>query len=205
VLGEGCAGILTSDRWSGYGWLPVDQRQICWAHLARDWQALADRSGAATPLGARGACLTRDLFREWHRFRRGDLDRPGLEAALEPVQGAFGRLLDDGATCADPKAAGLCRALDRLWPRCRALWPFVDAEGVEPTNHAAERALRPAVLWRKGSFGTQSDAGALFVERLLTAAATCKQQSRALLAYLTDACTAALHGTPAPALLPVNA
>jgi transposase len=202
LLGTDFAGLLTSDRWSGYGWVPLDQRQVCWSHLARDWQGLADRGGAAGPLGHRGVALTRDLFRAWHRFRRGEVDRAGLRAALNPVQDDFERLLDDGMTGTDAKAAGLCRALDRLWP---ALWTFADEDGVEPTNNAAERALRPAVLWRKGSFGTQSDAGARFVERLLTVVATCRQHGRAVLAYLTAACADALAGRPAPSLLPATA
>jgi transposase len=202
LLGEAFAGILGSDRWSAYGWLDVASRQVCWAHLARDWQALIDRGGAAAPLGRRGVALTRALFRAWHRFRDGAVDRAGLRGELVPVQAGFERLLDDGAACADPKAAGLCRALDRLWP---ALWTFVDEEGVEPTNNAAERALRPAVLWRKGSFGTQSDGGARFVERLLTVTATCKQQRCSVLAYLTAVCTAAQLGQPIPSLLPVMA
>ena len=201
LLGKGFTGILTSDRWSGYGWVPLDQRQVCWAHLARDWQGVADRGGAAAPLGQRGVALTRALFRAWHRFRDGTLTRSGLQVALVPVQDGFGRLLDDGMASADPKAAGLCRALDRLWP---ALWTFVDEDGVEPTNNAAERALRPAVLWRKGSFGTQSDAGARFVERLLTVVATCKQHGRNVLDYLTAACTAALRGQAALPLLPAS-
>jgi transposase len=202
LLGEDFAGLLISDRWSGYGWVPLDQRQVCWSHLARDWQGLADRGGVAAPLGQRGVALTHALFREWHRFQRGALDRAGLQSALVPVQDGFERLLDDASTGADAKAAGLCRALDRLWP---ALWTFADEDGVEPTNNAAERALRPAVLWRKGSFGTQSDAGARFVERLLTVAATCKQHGRDVLAYLTAACTAALARQPAPSLLSATA
>lgn len=92
----------------------------------------------------------------------------------------------------------MCHALDRLWP---ALWTFLDVDGVEPTNSTVERALRPAVLWRKGSFGTQSDAGAQFVERLLTAVATGKQHGHDLLAYLTAACTATLTRHPPPSLL----
>jgi transposase len=202
LLGADFAGLLTSDRWSAYSWVPLDQRQVCWAHLARDWQSLVDRGGAAGPLGRRGVALTHELFREWHRFRRGELDRVGLQAALLPVQDGFERLLDDGAASADAKAAGVCCALDRLWP---ALWTFIDEDGVEPTNNAAERALRPAVLWRKGSFGTQSDAGARFVERLLTVVATCHQHGRDVLAYLTHTCTATLAGQAAPSLLPATA
>ena len=75
-------------------------------------------------------------------------------------------------------------------------------EGVEPTNNAAERAIRPGVLWRKGSFGTQSAQGAQFVETMMTVVATLKQQHRHVLAYMTAACQAAYTGIPAPALLP---
>lgn len=201
LLGDAFAGILVSDRWSAYGWLDVAFRQVCWAHLKRDFQALVDRGGAAAPIGVAALALVGDLFRLWHLCRTGELDRAGLQAALQPVQDAFGALLEDGARCPDAKAAGLCRALDRLWP---ALWTFVDEEGVEPTNNTAERALRPAVLWRKGSFGTQSDGGARFVERLLTVTATCRQQGRSVLDYLTTVCTAAQLGHPLPSLLPVT-
>jgi transposase len=121
---------------------------------------------------------------------------------MRPIQDAFAALLDAGVRCPDAKAAGLCRALDRLWP---ALWTFVDEDGVEPTNNAAERAIRPAVLWRKGSFGTQSDGGARFVERMLTVTATCRQQGRSVLDYLTTVCTATQLDQPIPALLPTPA
>jgi transposase len=201
LLGEAFAGILGSDRWSAYGWLDVAFRQVCWAHLKRDLQGLVDRGGAAAPIGTRGLALVRDLFRLWHQCRDGTLDRPGLQGAIQPVQDALAALLDDGARCPDAKAAGLCRALDRLWP---ALWTFVDEAGVEPTNNAAERALRPAVLWRKGSLGTQSDGGARFVERMLTVTATCKQHGRSVLEYLTAVCTAAQLGQPIPSLLPAT-
>ncbi|MGH2457213.1 MAG: IS66 family transposase, partial [Candidatus Limnocylindria bacterium] len=201
LLGEAFAGIPGSDRYSAYAWLDVAFRQVCWAHLARDWQGLVDRGGAATPLGRRGVALTRDLFTAWPLFRGGTLDRAGLQAPLRPVQDACATLLDDGACSPDAKAAGRCRALDRLWP---AWWTFVDEDGVEPTNNAAERALRPAVLWRKGSFGTQSDGGARFVERLLTVTATCKQQGRSVLDYVTAVCTATQLGQPVPSLLPAT-
>jgi transposase len=199
LVGEAFAGILVSDRWSAYGWLDVAYRQVCWAHLARDFQALVDRGGPAAPIGRRALAVVRDLFRAWHAFRDGGSDRARLRQTVAPLQATLGAVLADGSACSDPKAAGLCRALDRLWP---ALWTFLDEDGVEPTNNAAERALRPAVLWRKGSFGTQSDAGARFVERLLTVTATCRQQGRSVLDYLTAACTAAQAGLRAPSLLP---
>ena len=103
--------------------------------------------------------------------------------------------------CADPVPT-----LGRPWAGsvrlCAALWTFVEVDGVEPTNNAAERAVRPAVLWRTGSFGTQSDAGARFVERLLTVTATCRQHRRSVLDYLTHVCTAAQRDDPIPSLLP---
>lgn len=83
----------------------------------------------------------------------------------------------------------------------KALFTFVGVEGLEPTNNAAERALRPAVLWRKGSWGTHSVEGSRFVERMLTVTASLKQQQRHVLEYLTACCQARLHGQPSPALL----
>jgi len=201
LLGEDYTGVLGSDRYAGYTWLDVAWRQVCWAHLKRDFQALVDRGGDAAAVGATALALVRHLFTAWHQYRAGALDRRQLQLAMQPVQAAFGALLDTGMTGADPQAATLCRALDRLWP---ALWTFVDAEGVEPTNNAAERALRPAVLWRQGSFGTRSEGGARFVERLLTVTATCRQQGRSVLDYLTAVCTAAQRGQPLPPLLPAT-
>src|SRR5205823_12095918 len=93
----------------------------------------------------------------------------------------------------------LCRALSKWWA---ALWTFVRMEGVEPTNNVAERALRPVVLWRKGSFGSDSAAGSRFAERLLTVVASCRQQGRRLLDFLVAAGAAALRGSPSPSLLP---
>jgi transposase len=202
LLGTDYTGVVGSDRYSAYSWLDETCRQVCWAHLSRDLQALVDRGGVAGRVGAAALAVVDDLFAAWHRFRDGTLDRAGLLAAMRPVQEALEAVVDDGLACGDPKAVTLCRALDRLWP---ALWTFVDASGVEPTNNAAERALRQAVLWRKGSYGTQSDAGDRFVEGLLTVVATCRQHGRAALDYLTDVCTAALQGLSLPPLLPAAA
>jgi transposase len=119
-------------------------------------------------------------------------------AGLIPLQARLGRLLRRGQDNPDRKAAALCRELRKWWP---ALWTFARVVGVEPTNNVAERALRPAVLWRKGSFGSDSEAGSRFAERLLTVAATCRQQGRPLLDFLVAAGEAALDGITAPSLL----
>ena len=201
LVGEDYTGVLGSDRYAGYAWLNDAFRQVCWAHLKRDFQGLVDRGGAAKEVGMAALALVHELFALWHQFRDGTKDRADLQATMQPVQDALSAVLADGIRGDDPKATSLCRSLDRLWP---ALWTFVDEEGVEPTNNAAERALRPAVLWRKGSYGTQSDGGDRFVERLLTVTATCKQQGRSVLDYLTAVCTATQLGQSVPSLLPAT-
>jgi transposase len=199
LLGADYAGIVGSDRWSAYTWVDPSRRHVCWSHLKRDFQALVDWGGAARPLGTAALVLLETLFDAWHQARDNPAARARLAATVAPTQGAFRMLLEVGQRSPSAKAAGLCISLLTLWP---ALWTFVTVPGVEPTNNAAERAIRPAVLWRKGSFGSQSEAGALFVSRLLSVAATCRQQERSLLDYLTAVCTAAQQGHPIPSLLP---
>lgn len=199
LLGASFVGVLGSDRWSAYTWVDPHRRQVCWAHLKRDFQALVDRGGAAQPLGEAALVLLARLFDAWHQARDDPAARARLPATFAPLQAAFRTLLEEGTASESAKAAGLCRALLKLWP---ALWTFVTVPGVAPTNNVAERAIRPAVLWRKGSFGSQSEAGAAFVACLLSVTATCQQQGRPLLAYLTAVCTAAQCGYPIPSLLP---
>ncbi len=199
LLGEQFAGTVHSDRWSAYNWLPNRLRQLCWAHLGRDFQALAELGGEAGRIGQRLLDLRAQMFVWWQRVRDGTLSLGGFRMDMGPVIREVGVCLRQGAVCAHPKAQGMCRDILKREP---ALWTFVWRRGVEPTNNAAERAVRPGVLWRKGSFGTQSAAGSEFVARVLTVVASCRQQQRNVLEYVTAACTAALEGTEAPSLLP---
>jgi transposase len=202
LLGAAFVGYLITDRWSAYTWLPPERRQVCWAHLKRDFQALVDLGGAARPIGEAGLALITRLFDAWYAGRDEPAPRPRLAAVMAPIQEEFHALLEQGQISGHYKAIGLGDSLLKLAP---ALWTFITVAGVEPTNNAVERALRPAVLWRKGSFGTRSDAGARFVERLLTVTATCKQHGRSVFAYLTDVCAAAQRGEAVPSLLPPTA
>lgn len=193
------AGTLTSDRWTAYTRWPVRSRQLCWAHLRRHFAAFAAVPGTA---GRRGRALlaeTDHLFAWWHRVRDGTLTRSTFRTYTRPLRQRVEALLWLGSQCRHAPTAATCREILALAP---ALWTFVRVSGVEPTNNAAERALRPAVLWRKGSFGSHSPAGSRFAERMLTAAATLKQQRRNVVDYVTCACAAALQGDPAPSLLP---
>jgi transposase len=201
LLGAEFVGIVGSDRWSAYRRFPAERRALCHAHLKRDFQALVDRGGEAAPVGRWGLAESERLFVLWHRYRAGEFARPEMRRRLIPLQARLGRLLRRGQDNPDRKTAGLCRELTKWWP---ALWTFARVDGVEPTNNGAERALRPAVLWRKGSFGADSEAGSRFAERLLTVVATCRQQGRSLLAFLVAAGEAALQGTAAPSLLPAG-
>ncbi len=202
VLLGAFVGILTSDRWTAYSRWPLRDRQLCWAHLRRHFAAFAAVPGTA---GRRGRALlaeTDQLFTWWHRVRDGTLTRATFRTYMGPLRQRVEGLLFLGSRCPHAPTAATCREILTLAP---ALWTFVRVPGVEPTNNAAERALRPAVLWRKGSFGSHSPAGSRFAERMLTVATTLKQQRRNVVDYVTLACTAALQGDPAPSLLPAAA
>ena len=200
LLGPAWAGIVGSDRYSAYRYLPLAQRQLCWAHLLREFRKIAVYNRHQRPLGTRLLDVTARIFTAWHRFRAAAIDRPTLLLELAPLQQELHQILEDGLAPPHAVVAGaLCGNLLDSWP---ALWTFAHVDGVEPTNNAAERALRPAVLWRKGSFGTQSDGGSRFVERIMTVTATCKQQGRGLLDVLVAAITAARLGLPPPSLVP---
>lgn len=199
LLGEAFRGLLVSDRWSAYNWLDAARRQLCWSHLTRDFTRIAERAGASAALGTELLEATRTLFGLWHHFRDGPLNPAALQEAMRPVRQRVEALLDQGAHCGHPKTQRTCQRLLKLAP---ALWTFADVAGVEPTNNAAERAIRPAVWWRQASFGTQSDQGNRFVESLLTVSTTCRLQARNVLDFLVQAIEAHLAGLPTPSLIP---
>lgn len=199
-MGADWTGHLTSDRGSAYNDHPLDKRQCCWSHLVRDVRGfgLFPRAGPIW-CWAQGLLMQTDLlFQFWHEFRAGQLDRAQFQTLMAVVEVAVTRLLRAGTRLPHTRPAGWCNDLLTRGP---ALWTFVHVPGVEPTNNAAERALRPAVLWRKRCFGPQSSTGSRFVEWMLTVIATCRQLQRHLLNYLTAAVTALMAGEPAPRLL----
>jgi transposase len=202
LLGESFWGYLVTDRWSAYSWYPPWRRQLCWAHLARDLEAMVARGGLSQVIGEALQAQVHQMFHWWHRVRDGTLAQASFAHYMRPIRREIERLLEAGQTCGVPKTEGTCRDILK---RRQALWTFVRHAGVDPTNNAAERAIRPGVLWRKGSFGTQSSEGSRFVEAMMTVVATLKQQHRPVLDYLTAACEAALHGEAAPSLLPTPA
>jgi transposase len=202
LLGERFWGWLVTDRWSAYTWYPTWRRQVCWAHLRRDIEAMIERGGCSQEVGEALCAQVRLMFQWWHRVRAGTLAQTSFASYMRPIRQEVERLLEAGQTCGMPKTAGVCREILKMR---QALWTFVRHAGVEPTNNTAERAIRPGVLWRKGSFGTQSPEGSRFVETMMTVVATLKQQHRNVLDYMLDACEAALRSQPSPSLLPTSA
>jgi transposase len=202
LLGEAFAGILITDRWASYNWVASARRQLCWSHLKRDFTSFLDYGPEAKRLGERLLAERRKLFRLWHRVRDGTMTRAELQLASRAVRRRILSLLHEGTGLSSAKVSGMCREILKLQA---ALFTFIDVERVEPSNNAAERAIRFAVLMRKGCFGSDSAKGSRFIERFLTARATLRTQQRDLYTFLKDVCTAALHGTSPPSLLPDHA
>ncbi len=197
-LGESFRGVVHCDRAKMYWSLPT--LQWCWAHLKRDFQGLIDSEDHQVKrLGRELMRETRELFRHWARYRDGTLTRVGWLRVMRPIRQAVDALLLRGAYSGNRRLAGMCGELTnhRDW-----LWTFLKVEEAEPTNNASERALRHAVIWRKLSFGTQSPRGSRFVETILTAIETCRQQSRPIFPYLTTAIETSYTAKSNPSLLP---
>jgi transposase len=191
-------GILGTDRWQTYNDY-CGYRQICWAHLIRDFEEFRQSRGRPGAVGKKMHGLAQQLFKSWHKVQAGKLSRKAFaQRIVPPMRRKLMRLLHRGLKY--PAMRGACHRILKLEP---FLWTFVEISGVEPTNNAAERALRPAVLWRKGSFGTHSPQGSRFAERMLTVTTTLRQQKRNVLDFLTKACAAKLGRSTTPSLLSV--
>ena len=201
LLGLGYAGHLVTDRGSGYLRYSKERRQVCWSHLERDFEKLVEAGGELGRLGEALQKQRRLLFEWWHRVRDGTLTRAELQDKVKPLRAEVADLLRQARACTEQnrKLAGMAREILKLEG---AMWTFVDHPGVEPTNNAAERALRHAVIWRKTSFGTQSASGTTFVERMLTVVTSLRLQRRNVLEFLAEASTAALTGVAPPSPLP---
>src|SRR5262249_5539969 len=191
-------GIVCSDRWGGYDSLDPSQRQLCWAHLLRDFTAHSEGMAEQQQFGATGLRIANNLFAAWSDFQ-ADGDRARLQARTAPLQSKLRRLLEHAAR-KSPRTKYHRQFAKNLLNRWPALWTFAPPDAVDPTTNPAERGLRGAIIYRKLSLGSQSDHGERSIERLLSASITCRLQRRSLFAYLTDALTANTRGDPTPAL-----
>jgi len=190
-------GILVSDRAKTLGFWAMERRQICWAHLLRKFVSFAERDGPSSTFGRDLLNYTGILFEYWHDYKAGKLDPATFRAWMAPVRAQVEEVLARAVAANLAQVSGSCA--DMLAHKL-ALWTFVDRDGVEPTNNHAERELRAFVLWRKRSFGAQSDRGNLFAERLMTVAHTARKQGQDVLVFLTGCCEAQAAGTRGPSL-----
>jgi transposase len=199
ILGIDRQKVVISDRFSSYDW--IEEHQYCWSHLRRDFQAMIDRHDEGSAIGSELLGFSNRLFHWWHKYRDGEMAWSTFLGYARPIRWGVRQTLGRGASCAGQKTAATCRS---LLENEEHLWTFLRVQGIEPTNNAAERALRHAVLWRNSSGGTASEWGSRFVERVLSVAATCRQQGRNVLEYLTGCFQARLAGEPLPSLLPAH-
>lgn len=199
LIGESFAGIVSSDRWWAYDSLDPARRQVCWAHLLRDFRRHSEGLADQGRFGEAGLEICRELFGAWDSFAaHGDRERLCHEVA--PAKRRLRALLEPHRkkSTLNRHFRTFARNLLKLWP---ALWTFTEIEGVEPTNNRAERGLRGAVIYRKVSLGSQSEAGERFAERMLSVSQTCRLQGRSLFGFLVEAITASSRASPAPSLV----
>lgn len=198
LLGEVPEGAVVTDRYAAYGFVELERRQICLAHLLRDFRALSERPRQPGRLGRRLTAALAEVFAISNRPGRDPAKLAALAAELAPLKERIRALLEQGARSRDERTARFACGLLGLWP---ALWTFTRVPGVTPTNNTAERALRHAVIWRKTSHGTQTDHGNRLVERLLSIRETCRLNGTRPHEYLTHLIEASRQGQPSPSLL----
>ena len=192
-------GTVNTDRYAAYNWVDAHRRQLCWAHLKREFEAIKERGGASAEIGERLGEEVKAIFGLWHELRAGSLNREEFQQKMEPIQARVRNLLSKGTQCDQAKTRRTCENLLKMEV---SLWTFVREQCVEPTNNDAERPLRRAVLWRRKSFGTESESGSRFVERILTVVTTLRQQGRDVLDYLTAVCRSVNQESGSICLIP---
>jgi transposase len=197
LFGDKQLGVLVADRATALKFWAMERRQVCWAHLLRKFVSFSERSGAAGRFGRELLDFTGIIFDYWHRYRDGTISREDLRKWMRPVREQVEALLERAVKSGTAHVAGSCA--DMLEHRA-ALWKFVDERDIEPTNNHAERELRAFVLWRKRSYGSQSERGNRFAERLMTVAHTARKQNKNVLEFLTECCVAKLDGGEPPSL-----
>lgn len=197
LVGKSLSGILCSDRWCVYDDWP-GQRQLCWAHIKRNWEKKIEGGGAAKRVGEAWLEVQWRVFELWHLFRDKGCTRQSLDERMVPLYIELWQVLASGQRSRDRTLVRFCQ---RLADRYVHLWTFVLVEGVEPTNNHAERVQRRAVLWRRRSFGCHSAEGCRFVERILTVVQTLRLQQRSVLEFLSTTIAAHRAGMQAPRLV----
>jgi transposase len=196
------AKVVVTDRYKGYLWIPLRWRQICWAHLKRDFEWIAGFAGEPRRIGRELLACEKELFTRWHRVRDGTLKRSSFRTLVSSIRKRIRSLLEEGEALDLDGVSGMCTEMLKVHV---AFYTFVRVEGVEPTNNTVEARQRHPAIWRRVSFGTWSRRGSEYVGHILSVVTTLKIQGRQVLPYLRDACQAALEGRNAPLLVSLDA
>jgi transposase len=202
LMGPAYAGAIGTDRWASYHGHKDAKRGFCWAHLKREFKALKELGHkGASRIGNAGLRAEVAVTKAYRRYLLGEIAHSSLKPMLQEERTRLEEVLRWGSSSTEPKAGALCRDVLK---RYGCLWTFTRIKGIEPTNNRAERSLRKAVLWRKGSFGSDSPEGSRFAERMLTVSESLRAQGRSVLDFVEEAIRAQLTGAPHPSLLPVD-
>ena len=201
LLGAVFSGILCSDRFSAYFKYHKGLAQLCWSHLKRDMLGIQDfaKTSDAERFSRDALALYASLFRLWHKFKSGLIDRSQLMQRSVPLQKRWFALAENYL---DSQDKDVCNLATALYQHGDKLFTFLKHSGVEPTNNIAERTLRTAVQLRKTMFGNRSKEGELAMARLLSVTQTCRIQGRSSLTYLKNAIICHRRGQTVPSLLP---
>lgn len=191
-------GVLISDRAAVFLYWSMSQRQICWSHLERKFVAFSQRDGPAGAIGRDLEACAELVHGYWRQYRSGALSRAHFEQWMMALRKVTLATLQRAVDKDIPEVSGSCANMLEHW---EAMWKFVDTPGVDPTNNHAERELRRLVMWRRRSFGSQSERGDRFVERMMTVTHTLRKQGRRVLSFLQESLVAMLSATPAPKLI----
>ena len=192
-------GVRVVDRYAVHDDVPDERRQWCLGHLLRDFEGYAGGPAGRRMFGRRGKAILKRVFRMWWRLQDGLIDRARLQLECGRFEKQMKALLEEGMAHSHAKVRGFAR---KVRANVACLFTFAKVEGIEPTSNPAERVLRPAVLWRKGSFGSHSEQGARFASRILTATRSLRLQGRNVLDFLVEALDCHVHVRDSPSLLP---
>ena len=198
--------LSSNDRYHSYNWVNVEQRQVCWAHLKRDFQKISERGGICRQIGRDLLAQEKKLFRLWRKVRDGTLTPDEFKSLALVIRNRLFEILRKTAeykigSREKTPLAKTVRTCRQLLKREKALWLFLEIEDLEPTNNEAERAIRPAVLWKRTSFGSQSEDGSIFVARMLTVVTSLRSQNRNVLEFMIKTIKAFRQGNQTPSLI----
>jgi len=196
MIFNGFYNTLTTDRYGAYN-LHLGAKQVCLAHIRRDFIKISERFNADGAIG-RILCDQLDaIFALWKQFKARELSRTELQQQAQEFIENIKKTLTCGAVAdgLNSKTTAFC---NDLLDRFKTLWTFLFQENVEPTNNLAERGLRPAVIYRKLTGGSQSEWGMTFIERLLTVVCTFKQRAKNVFTFLIGTFNAHIFGGVAP-------